>query len=183
MSENLPHRAATPAPPMEAADWTGELPSRIGGSFPEIAFAFKAYLDQNFILLPAAEITQLVRHLRDHECFDMLTDLTAVDYPKDALRFEIVYELYSFTGNHRLRLKIRSDEATEIPSIVSVFSAANWLEREVYDMFGIRFSGHPDLKRILLPEEWQGFPLRKDKAITAMDNDWVQANLGIESGQ
>jgi NADH-quinone oxidoreductase subunit C len=68
-------------------------------------------------------------------------------------------------------------------SLVAIYPTANWLEREVYDMFGIEFEAHPDMRRILLPDEWQGFPLRKDKSILAMDNEWVKANLGIESGQ
>src|SRR5919197_592216 len=94
--------------------------------------------------------------------FDFLTDLTAVDYPARPRRFDVVYHLYSMTRNHRLRLKATVGENETIPSVVAVWKAANWEERECFDMFGIVFSGHPDLRRILLPEDWEGFPLRKD---------------------
>jgi NADH-quinone oxidoreductase subunit C len=100
--------------------------------------------------------------------FDMLTDLTAVDYLKfpgreDGPRFEVVYHLYSLRQNHRLRLKVRLEEDDAVvPTAVAVWPIANWLEREVWDMFGIRFDGHPDLRRLLLYEEFQGHPLRKD---------------------
>lgn len=94
--------------------------------------------------------------------FDFLTDLTAVDYPTRPKRFDVVLHLYSMNQNHRLRLKAAVGEGETIPSVTPVWKGANWEEREVYDMFGVIFSGHPDLRRILLPEDWEGFPLRKD---------------------
>ncbi|MBI4587874.1 MAG: NADH-quinone oxidoreductase subunit C [Candidatus Rokubacteria bacterium] len=100
--------------------------------------------------------------------FDVLMDLTALDYLKYpgrefGPRFEVVYHLYSLPHNHRLRLKVRvDDEGAVVPSAVSLWPIANWFEREVWDMFGIRFDGHPDLRRLLMYEEFQGHPLRKD---------------------
>jgi NADH-quinone oxidoreductase subunit C len=143
----------------------------------------QTYLGQNFITLPVSELLDAIRHFHSVEQFDFLVDVTAVDYPKDPQRFELVYILYSFPRNEHIRIKARIAENESAPSITSLFKGANWLEREVFDMFGIRFDGHPDLKRILLPDEWQGHPLRKDASIIGMDNAWVQAHLGIESGQ
>jgi NADH-quinone oxidoreductase subunit C len=182
MSENLPHRAAA-ATPMQAVAWVGEQPDRIAAKFPDAGLQFLSYLGQHFVEAPTGIVASLIKVLRDREQFDMLTDLTAVDRPKDTVRFELVYLLYSFPRNERIRVKAKIAEDQDAPSIVSVFAGANWLEREVYDMFGIRFAGHPGLNRILLPEEWQGFPLRKDKSILAMDQDWVREHLHIESGQ
>lgn len=95
--------------------------------------------------------------------FDLLGDLTAVDFFGQEPRFEVVYQLYSMRLNHRLRVKIRvpEDDAV-VPSVSSLWKAANWLEREVWDMFGVRFTSHPDLRRILMYEEFRGHPLRKD---------------------
>ena len=104
--------------------------------------------------------------------FDVLMDLTAVDYLKypgreDGPRFEVVYHLYSLPHNHRLRVKVRVEEDDAfVPSAVGVWPIANWMEREVWDMFGIRFDGHPDLRRLLMYEEFVGHPLRKDYPIT-----------------
>jgi NADH-quinone oxidoreductase subunit C len=103
--------------------------------------------------------------------FDMLMDLTAVDclrYPgrEDGPRFEVVYHLYSVTHNHRVRIKVRVDEDDAVvPSAVGLWPIANWFEREVWDMFGVRFGGHPDLRRLLMYEEFVGHPLRKDYPI------------------
>ncbi len=95
--------------------------------------------------------------------FDFLMDVTAVDYLGSVPRFEVVYHLYSLARNHRLRLKARvPEEDPRIASVVPVWRGADWLERETYDMYGIRFEGHPDLRRIYLYEEFQGHPLRKD---------------------
>jgi NADH-quinone oxidoreductase subunit C len=182
MSENLPHRAAATTP-MQAEPWEGELPSRLLAAVPEGVIACLTYLGQHFVDVRSDAVLRVLAFLRDTEQFDFLTDLTAVDRARDPGRFEIIYFLYSFANNQRLRVKTHVSLDQEPASITSLFPAADWLEREVFDMFGIRFAGHPDLKRILLPDEWQGFPLRKDTSILAMDQGWVRDNLHIESGQ
>ncbi len=106
--------------------------------------------------------------LRDDEQtnFDYLVDVTAVDWDLREPRFDVVYHLYSIPLNHNLRIKVGVDDGVAVPSLTGLWHAANWGERETYDMFGITFEGHPDLRRILLPEDWEdGFPLRKDFAI------------------
>jgi NADH-quinone oxidoreductase subunit C len=130
-------------------------------------------------------LIEVCQFLKSEEggAYVFLTDETAVDYPKREKRFEINYQLYSFKLNQRLRLKVLAAEGEAVPSVTSVWPAANWLEREVYDMFGVLYDGHPDLRRILLPEEWTGHPLRKDYDILRQDDSWVQKNLGIPSGQ
>jgi len=103
----------------------------------------------------------------DRECdFKILTDLTAVDYPNKPERFEVVYNLLSLSQNQRVRVKITTDENTPVLSAVSVFSAAGWYERETWDMYGIYFSGNPDLRRILTDYGFEGHPLRKDFPLT-----------------
>jgi NADH-quinone oxidoreductase subunit C len=127
-------------------------------------------------------IPELLQLLREEQ-FDYCVDITAVHYPKRDKQFDVVWVLYSFARNERIRVKTQIADGESIASSVPIWATANWLEREVYDMFGIKFDGHPDLKRILLPEGWKGFPLRKDYGILQQDNEWVQINLGIESGQ
>jgi NADH-quinone oxidoreductase subunit C len=168
---------------MQAEPWEGELPSRLLAAVPEGVIACLTYLGQRFVEIRPNAVLAVLAFLRDAAQFDFLTDLTAVDRARDPGRFEIVYCLYSFAHNQRLRVKIHVSLDQEPASITGLFPAADWLEREVFDMFGTRFAGHPDLKRILLPDEWQGFPLRKDTSILAMDQDWVRDNLHIESGQ
>lgn len=106
--------------------------------------------------------------LRDHvnTQFKSVIDITAVDFPERKARFEVVYHLLSPRWNNRLRIKVSVDELTPVPSIVPVFNAANWFEREVWDMFGVYFSGHPDLRRLLTDYGFTGFPLRKDFPLT-----------------
>ena len=114
-------------------------------------------------LVDPKRIEAVMRFLRDEADFDMLTDLTAVDYLGRTPRFEVVYHLYATDANQRLRIKARvAEEVAEIASVVGLYASANWMEREVFDLYGIRFDGHPDLRRILLYEEFEGHPLRKD---------------------
>ena len=138
---------------------------------------------QAIVLVESGRLAEIALYLRDEEKFDLLSDLTAVDWPKREKRFDIVLNLYSFPKNERLRIKTHAAEGEQVPSSFGVWPTANWLEREVFDMFGIVFSGHPDLKRILLPDGWQGYPLRKDYDIIQQDTAWVRENLGIGSGQ
>ena len=138
---------------------------------------------QPYLVIDSAAAREIALYSRDEELFDLLEDLTAVDWPRRAKRFDLIAILYSFPHNNRLRLKIPVAENEHPASLTGVWPTANWLEREVFDMFGIEFAGHPDLKRILLPDGWQGHPLRKDYDILLQDNAWVRENLGIESGQ
>ncbi|MFQ5586207.1 MAG: NADH-quinone oxidoreductase subunit C [Thermodesulfobacteriota bacterium] len=94
--------------------------------------------------------------------FNFLSDLLAVDCHRAVPRFEVVYQLYSIPKKHRLRLKVRVDEGESVPSVTSLWRSADWAEREAYDMIGVTFDGHPNLTRIYLPSDWDGFPLRKD---------------------
>jgi NADH-quinone oxidoreductase subunit C len=120
------------------------------------------------LTVPAAEIVAALTGLRDDtEClFEVLIDICGVDYPEREQRFDVVYHLLSPRRNRRVRVKCRTDGDTPVPSAVDVFPAANWYEREAYDMYGILFSGHPDLRRILTDYGFQGFPLRKDFPLT-----------------
>ena len=115
---------------------------------------------------PASRIVELLTHLRDVERFICFIDITAVDYPSRAKRFEVVYHLLSPHKNTRVRVKVETDEDTPVPSAIPVFPAADWYEREVYDMFGVLFDGHPDLRRILTDYGFEGHPLRKDFPMT-----------------
>ena len=144
----------------------------------------KTYLGQNYIVADPSIVYELLQILRADEQFDYCVDVTVVHYPqrKDQ-EFDIVWILYSFEHNQRVRVKAMIKDGDPAPSVVALWSTANWLERECYDMFGIRFEGHPDLRRILLPDGWQGFPLRKEYGLTQQDNEWVKINLGIESGR
>ena len=127
--------------------------------------ATHANLGDATALVDAARLVDVMRFLRDDgDCrFDMLTDVTCVDYLGEEPRFEMVYHLYSVAKNKRLRVKARvAEQAPEIATLCALWPSANWMEREVWDLYGVRFTGHPDLRRILLYEEFEGHPLRKD---------------------
>jgi NADH-quinone oxidoreductase subunit C len=176
------HAAPKPPAPMAVTPWEGELPSQIKDRFPDEVTAYSTYLGQNFVAAKPDAVIPLLEFLKLEADFDYLVDITAVDYPSHAERFDLIYILYSFPRNERVRVKTAIADGAQMPTAVNVHTGANWLEREVFDMFGIQFAGHPDMRRILLPEEWQGFPLRKEMSIIQQDDRWVRENLGIESG-
>jgi len=180
--------AAKPAAPKPPAGptpepWSGELVDSLRRAFPDVTLESLTYLKQNYLVLPRESILPVAMFLKSEWNFNLLADLTAVDYPQRERRFEVIYQLYSFSRNEQLRVKVPLGEPETIESVVPVWAGADWLEREVFDMFGIRFEHHPNLTRILLPEGWEGHPLRKDYSILQQDVRWVQENLQIESGQ
>jgi NADH-quinone oxidoreductase subunit C len=124
--------------------------------------------DELTVTIKPESIMEVVKTLReDARChFEVLIDLCGVDYPARAKRFDVVYHLLSPRLNHRIRIKTMTDETTPVPSVSDLFPVANWYEREAYDMYGILFSGHPDLRRLLTDYGFQGFPLRKDFPLT-----------------
>jgi NADH-quinone oxidoreductase subunit C len=174
-----PAKPAVPAP----EPWSGDLPDALRKQFPEVAFEPLTFRGQNFCIVPKETLLAVANYLKSESGFTLLADLTAMHFPKEEKQFQVVYQLYSFTRNERLRLKVPVADGETVESVIPVWGVADWLEREVYDMFGVRFEHHPNLRRILLPDEWQGFPLRKDYPILQQDNRWVQENLHIESGQ
>jgi len=151
------------------------LRGRAGDTAVTGAFSF---LGQLSIHVSPDAIVRVCRLLRDdaETPFDYLSDLTCVHWPeRDDAPFEVVYNLYSISKNVRVRLKVGVGE--EVESVTSVWPAANWMEREVYDLFGVRFRGHPDLRRLLLPPDWDGHPLRKDYPLEFMENQWTTRHL------
>jgi len=150
-----------------------EILQRIESRFGVAVLDTHERLGDATALVERGSLFETLRFCRDEPAlgFDVLMDLTAVDYLKypgreDGPRFEVVYHLYSLPHNHRVRLKVRVDEDDPVvPSAVPLWPIANWLEREVWDMFGVRFAGHPDLRRLLMYEEFVGHALRKDYPI------------------
>ena len=141
--------------------------SRLREQFGSAVLEVTEALGELTIIVAKDRIVDVCTFLRDDPDlrFDLLSDLTAVDWllQEREPRFQVVYHVLSIPHNERLRLKVGVDEDDPVaPSLVSVWPTANWLEREVYDMYGIRFAGHPDLRRILMPDDWPTHPLRKD---------------------
>jgi len=145
-----------------------ELGEYISLKLPEVVTSYSTAFGELEIKAERAEINTLMRFLHDDaQClFINITDLAGVDYPSRNNRFEVVYHLLSPVNNIRIRVKIVTNEETLVPSITEIFPGADWYEREAYDMFGILFSGHPDLRRLLTDYGFDGYPLRKDFPVT-----------------
>lgn len=145
---------------MEGKEIYAQLESNFGGKVRD----FKADVFEPYCFVEAQAIVEVCRYLRDDPAlkFEVLSDLTAVDWPKEE-KIQIVYHLYSYSYKHQLVLKV--DLPRDNPAIATVervWKVANWFEREIFDLFGVTFEGHSDLRRIMLPEDWVGHPLRKD---------------------
>jgi NADH-quinone oxidoreductase subunit C len=140
------------------------LKERFAKSILEVA----EFGGESTIIVRKEDIVPICQFLRDDPelSFNFLSDLCAVDWLERKPRFDVAYNLYSIEKNHRVRLKVKVDDGEAIPSVTPIWSTANWHEREVFDMFGIKFEGHPDLRRILMPEDWEGHPLRKNFPLT-----------------
>jgi NADH-quinone oxidoreductase subunit C len=131
---------------------------------PGAAFEPAPSVDVETLYVPAGQLVETCRALRDTPSlrFNVLVEVTAADYlPRDP-RFEVVYHLLSTANRRRLRLKVRVGNGGSVPTVQGIWRGAGWPEREVWDMFGVLFEGHPDLRRLLMPEDWEGHPLRKD---------------------
>ena len=178
--------AAKPAPKPEGPKpepWESPLVAALKAQYGSGIKEAATYVGQKYLVVERSIVYEILLRMRDDEFFDYCVDITAVHYPKREAQFDVIYILYSFHNNERVRVKTQIKEGETLRSVAGIWETANWLEREVFDMFGISFEGHPDLKRILLPDGWKGHPLRKDYPILQQDQEWVQINLGIESGQ
>jgi NADH-quinone oxidoreductase subunit C len=177
------HKPAPPAKkgPVITVDITGDaLIDQIRERFAEAITEAVATLGQQILRVKKESYVELCNYLHDNEdaLFDMCTDLTAVHWPeRSGQEFEVVILLYSVPKNRRLRVKVSLAEGEACPTVTPIWAGADWMEREVFDMFGIRFDGHPDLRRILLPEDWPGHPLRKEYPIEYRDNEWTDKHL------
>jgi NADH-quinone oxidoreductase subunit C len=184
--------AGPPDPPPPAGTelpaFITALQAAVPGAVEHVSF----FVGDWTVIVGAAKLLEAARFLRDAPdfAFDFCSDVTASDWPPRPQRFDVIYCLYSTRFRRRVRLKVRAGEHDPVPSVSGIWPAANWLEREVYDLFGVNFTGHPDRRRILMPEDWQGFPQRKDYPLEGpgellMENplDWLKLRQSREESE
>ncbi|HKG48594.1 MAG TPA: NADH-quinone oxidoreductase subunit C [Pyrinomonadaceae bacterium] len=153
------------------------LVKKLKGQFGDAVGDAVEFIGQLSVNVAGARIVEICSFLKsDSETsFNYLSDLTCVHWPRTPAPFEIVYNLFSIDANERVRLKVRTGNSVD--SVTGVWPAANWLEREVFDLFGVHFNNHPDLRRLLLPPDWEGYPLRKDYPLEFIENAWTEKHL------
>ena len=182
-----PPKAAAPAGPAEPPPPADQTPpaylTGLQAAIPGAVVHLSFWVGDWSIVVPPAQVLEICRYLRDapDAAFDLCSDLTASDWPTRHERFDVIYCLYSTRHRHRLRVKARVADNQWIASVTPIWPCASWFEREVFDMFGVLFSDHPDPRRILMPEDWQGYPQRKDYPLEGpgellMENplDWLR---------
>jgi len=176
-----PKGPVDPLPPddLESPSFVKALQARM----PDTPVKLSYWVGDWTAIIPLNRLIEVARFLRDdsNAAFDYCSDITATDWPPRTKRFDVLYCLYSTRLRHRIRIKVQVGETDTVPSVTELWSGANWLEREVYDQFGVNFGNHPDLRRILMPDEWQGHPQRKDYPLEGpgeflMENpqDWLR---------
>ena len=166
------------AKPSDASE--NKLVKKLKAKFDGAVLEAVEFIGQVSIRVAPDHIAEVCNFLRDDADarFNYLSDLTCVHYPMEAAGpLEVVYNLYSISRNERVRLKVALAEGANVDSVTEVWPAANWMEREVYDLFGVTFRNHPDLRRILLPPDWEGHPLRKDYPLEFIENAWTKRHL------
>ena len=185
-----PSGPTDPPPPAgaEIPSFITALQNAVPGAVEQISF----YVGDWTVIVPVAKLVEAGRFLHDapENAFDFCSDVTASDWPTRPQRFDVVYCLFSTRHRKRLRLKVRAAENDPVPSVTGIWPAADWLEREVYDLFGVNFTGHPNRKRILMPDDWQGHPQRKDYPLEGpgellMENplDWLKLKQAKEEAE
>ena len=181
------HKPAAPAAPVGPPDPPPPdgtaLPACVAtlqAALPDAVTQLSLFVGDWTVIVPVTRLLDVARQLRA-QGFDTCSDVTASDWPQRPQRFDVLYALYSIKDRQRIRVKVRAAEGEAVPSVSGIWPAANWLEREVYDMFGVTITGHPDLRRILMPDDWQGHPQRKDYPLEGpgellMENplDWLR---------
>jgi NADH-quinone oxidoreductase subunit C len=194
-AEHAPKAAAPtgpPDPPPPADKTAPPFIAALQAALPGAVTGISYWVGDWTVIVAPAQILDVARHLRDapDAGFDSCSDLTATDWPPRADRFDVIYALYSTRYRHRVRVKTKVADNQPLASVSGIWPAANWLEREVYDMFGVNFTGHPDRRRILMPEDWQGFPQRKDYPLEGpgellMENplDWLKLKQAREEAE
>jgi NADH-quinone oxidoreductase subunit C len=185
-ADHVPKAAAPTGPPDPAPPADQAVPGFITAmqaALPGAVLQVSYWVGDWTVIVSADRLLEAAAHLRDapDAAFDSCSDVTATDWPPRGERFDLLYVLYSTRHRHRVRMKTRLKDDQPVTSLSAVWPAANWLEREVFDMFGVNFVGHPDRRRILMPEDWQGFPQRKDYPLEGpgellMENplDWLK---------
>ena len=185
-----PSGPTDPPPPSgtEVPAFIAALQDAVPGGVTQISF----YVGDWTVIVPATKLIEVGRFLREtpEAGFDFCSDVTASDWPTRAQRFDVIYCLFSTRHRRRVRLKVRAAESEPVPSVSGIWPAANWLEREVYDLFGVDFTGHPNRTRILMPDDWQGHPQRKDYPLEGpgellMENplDWLKLKQAREEAE
>jgi NADH-quinone oxidoreductase subunit C len=144
--------------------------------FPQAVLEVSFHAGETTVLLKKESLVEVCRFLKEDPALrmDYLSNLCGVDFPEREQRFEMVYHLFSIPKRHRINLKVRAADGEPIPTVTPVWRTANWHEREAFDLLGIPFEGHPDLRRILLTDEWQGHPLRKEYPVKGYDRDHLK---------
>jgi NADH-quinone oxidoreductase subunit C len=186
-----PPAGPTDPPPPAGADIPAFI-AALQAAVPDGVTQLSFYVGDWTVIVPATKLLEVGRFLREtpEAGFDFCSDVTASDWPARAQRFDVIYCLFSTRHRKRVRLKVRAAESEPVPSVSGIWPAANWLEREVYDLFGVNLTGHPNRKRILMPDDWQGHPQRKDYPLEGpgellMENplDWLKLKQAREESE